>query len=173
LIRAFDIYILARRMLPVFLLATILISARAADLGFGGPSITITSPANGSTISAGNVTVSVHVDDFSLVNKLGQASVSGEGHIHYFMDVKVPTTPGKPAITASGTYIPTADTSYTLMNVGPGMHNFSVELVNNDHTPLNPPQYSEVNVTVTGASTSGGSSNAAPANTAPAGGYGY
>jgi hypothetical protein len=167
--KAFDIHHPAKRMLPILLLAALLISARAADLGFGGPSITITSPTNGSTIPAGDVTVSVHVDDFSLVNKLGQASVAGEGHIHYFMDVKIPTAPGKPALTAVGTFVPTINTSYTWMNVKPGMHNFSVELVNNDHTPLDPPQYSEINVTVMAASTT----STMPASATKSGGYGY
>jgi hypothetical protein len=169
MVRVFNIYLMARRMLPIFLLAAILVSARAADLGLGGPSITIISPTNGSTVSAGNVTISVHVDDFSLVNKLGQANVAGEGHIHYFMDVKIPTAPGKPALTAVGTYVPTINTSYTWMNVKPGIHNFSVELVNNDHTPLNPPQYSEINVTVAASS----SASASAANAAKSGGYGY
>jgi hypothetical protein len=131
-------------ILPLIMLAVITMPVYAA----GNPQITITSPKEGATIPAGNVTVSVHVDDFSLVNKLGQANVADEGHIHYFKDVKVPTTPGKPAITASGTYVPTANTSYTWMNMGPGIHNFSAELINNDHTPLSPPVFSMVNVTV-------------------------
>jgi hypothetical protein len=169
LVKVFNIYLMAKRLLPIFLLAAILVSAKAADLGFGGPSITITSPTNGSTVPAGDVTISVHVDDFSLVNKLGQANVAGEGHIHYFMDVKIPTAPGKPALTAVGTYVPTINTSYTWMDVKPGMHNFSVELVNNDHTPLSPPQYFEINVTAMAASTT----SASPAKAAQSGGYGY
>jgi hypothetical protein len=159
LMRAFNIYLLAKRVLPILLIAAVGLSANAADLGFGGPSITITSPSDGSTVPAGNVTVSVHVDDFSLVDKFGQANVAGEGHIHYFMDVMVPITPNETAFTASGTYFPTTSTSVNWMNVIPGMHNFSVELVNNDHTPLDPPQYSTVNVTVTGSATSGGALN--------------
>lgn len=154
-------------------MAAVVLSANAADLGFGGPSITITSPSDSSTISSGNVTVTVHVDDFSLVNMLGQPSVSGEGHIHYFMDVMVPITPGKPALTAAGTYVPTINTSYTWQNVRPGRHNFSAELVNNDHTPLSPPQYSEINVTVIAPSGSAANASAAPASMAPSGGAGY
>jgi hypothetical protein len=92
--------------------------------------------------------VNVHVDDLTLENKLGAAKVDGKGHVHYFMDVPVPTTQGKPALTAAGTYYPTANTSYTWTNVMPGMHNFTVELVNNDHTPLNPAKYATINVTV-------------------------
>lgn len=114
------------------------------------PSLTITLPQNGATISASNVTVSIQVSNFNLVNKLGQGNVAGEGHVHYFKDVAAPTTPNQPAVTSPGTYVATVDTSYTWTNVAVGMHNFSVELVNNDHTPLNPPVISEVMVTVQG-----------------------
>ncbi len=147
-----NIHSRALMMLPLLLLAVAIQSASAADLGFGAPSIQITSPVDGATVPAGDVTVTVHVDDLTLVNKLGEANVNGEGHIHYFMDVPVPTTPGKPALTSVGTYYPTANTSYTWANVMPGMHNFSVELVNNDHTPLEPAKYAMVNVTVAEAS---------------------
>ncbi|MDD1678430.1 MAG: PQQ-dependent sugar dehydrogenase [Methanomicrobiales archaeon] len=51
-------------------------------------------------------------------------------------------------MTESGTYVPTTATSYTWSNVSVGRHNFSVELVNNDHTPLSPPVQDTVNVTV-------------------------
>jgi hypothetical protein len=93
-------------MMPLLMLASVVHPASAADLGFGAPSIQITSPNDKATIPAGNVTVNVHVDDLTLVNKLGAANVEGQGHVHYFMDVPVPTTPGKPALTAAGTYYP-------------------------------------------------------------------
>ena len=114
------------------------------------PQITITSPANNSSVAAGNVTVSVQVSNFNLVDKLSQTNVPGEGHIHYFKDVDPPTTPGQPAVTAPGTYAATAATSYTWQDVAPGSHSFSVELVNNNHTPLVPPVVATVTVTVTG-----------------------
>jgi hypothetical protein len=133
------------------LLMAIIHSAIAADLGLGSPSIKITSPNDGTTIPAGDVKISIQVDDFALENKLGAANVDGQGHVHYFMDVAVPTAPNKPAITAAGTYYPTANTSYTWTNVMPGTHNFTVELVNNDHTPLVPAKYAMINVTVTSA----------------------
>lgn len=113
------------------------------------PGLVITSPQNGSAIhQIGDVTVSVEVSNFNLVDKLGQPNVSGEGHIHYFMDVNPPITPGKPATTAPGTYVATTDTSHVWNNVVGGKHTFSVELVNNDHTPLSPPVVAEVEVTV-------------------------
>jgi plastocyanin len=112
------------------------------------PAIIISSPTGGVVPQIGDVTVSVQVTNFTLVNKLGLANAAGQGHIHYFMDVDAPTTAGKPAVTAAGTYAATPDISYTWHNVGGGPHKFSVELVNNDHTPLNPPVVATVNVTV-------------------------
>jgi plastocyanin len=106
---------------------------------------------NGSEMAEGSVIVSVDVKNFNVVDKLGKPSVAGEGHIHYFMDAKAATTPGKPAITKPGTYAPTINISHTWTNVTIGKHNFSVELVNNDHTPLTPPVVAEVNVTAKAA----------------------
>ena len=114
-----------------------------------GPHVSITGPVESATVVGPNVTISIQVASFNLVNKLGQPNLLGEGHVHYFMDVDPPTTPGVPAVTAPGTYAPTIETSYTWTNVTPGSHMFSVELVNNDHTPLVPPVVAFVNVTVT------------------------
>ncbi len=115
----------------------------------GLPQIIITQPQGGQSLPAGNITISVDVSNFNLVNKLGQTNVAGEGHLHYFLDVEPPTTPGQPAITAPGTYAPTTNTSFVWKNITVGQHLFSVELVNNDHTPLEPPVTAIVNITIT------------------------
>ena len=116
------------------------------------PSITITSPADGSTVAPGDVMVTVNVSNFNLVPKQGEAAVQGEGHIHYFLDVNpIPTTPGQPALPPAGSAYATTDkTTYTFTNVAAGTHTIAVELVNNDHTPLSPPVTATVTVTVTG-----------------------
>jgi len=113
---------------------------------FQPPGLTIHSPGNGSYVPEGNITVAVTVDHFSLVNKFGEANVAGEGHIHYFLDVLPPTEPGKPAVTAPGTYVPATATRYTWQNVPAGIHVIGVELVNNDHTPLAPPVTTTITV---------------------------
>ncbi len=120
----------------------------AFKLGSSAKPVLNISPKDGDTVSAGDVTVSAQVFNFNLVDKLGQAIAAGQGHLHYFMDVDVPTTPGKPAVTAQGTYAAVPTTSYTWHNVAAGKHTFSVELINNDHTPLVPPLFvtSTVNV---------------------------
>jgi plastocyanin len=104
-----------------------------------GPAIRITEPGSGNKFGIGNLTVTVEVSNFTIVNQLGKSNSAGQGHIHYFMDVDAPTATGQPAVSAAGTYAALADTSFTWTNVGGGSHTFSVELVNNDHTPLNPP----------------------------------
>jgi hypothetical protein len=90
----------------------------------------------------------VEVLNLKLVDKLGQPNIAGEGHIHYFLDELPPTTPGKPATTAPGTFVATTDTSHTWKNLSPGSHTLSVELVNNDHTPLASPVVATINVNV-------------------------
>ncbi|OGO30894.1 MAG: hypothetical protein A2Z29_01425 [Chloroflexi bacterium RBG_16_56_11] len=112
------------------------------------PAITITSPTGNVVPQIGNVTISVQVSDFTFADNLGKANAPGEGHIHYFMDVDAPTTPGRPAVTEPGTYAATSATSYTWNNVGGGTHRFSVELVNNDHSPLVPPVVATISLTV-------------------------
>jgi len=122
----------------------------ALKLGATSPMIKISSPANGSSVTEGNVTVSAQVFNFNLVDKQGQANIPGEGHIHYFIDADPPTTPGKPAVTNPGTYAATSATSYTWYDIVAGSHKLSAELVNNDHTPLVPPVVDSITVTVTG-----------------------
>ena len=114
-----------------------------------GPGAEITTPADGSTVPAGDVQVSVSVSGFEIVNRLGEPAVEGEGHVHFYLDVsEIPTTPGQPAVTAEGTYHAEATTSYSWPDVQPGEHTLAVQLVNNDHTPLDPPVTAEVTVTV-------------------------
>lgn len=117
----------------------------AAD---GAPSVTITAPDDGDTPGAGGVTVEVDVEGFDVMDKLGEAAAAGEGHVHFYLDQDPPTTPGQPAVTAEGTYHATATTSHTWEDVPAGTHTFAVQLVNNDHTPLDPPVVAEVTVEV-------------------------
>ncbi len=128
---------------PVTARVTVQVAPPAAT-----PQVMITAPTAGANLTAGNITVSVQVSNFNLVNKLGQGNVAGEGHIHYYLDATPPTTPGQPAVTATGTYAASSNTSYTWPNVASGNHTFYVQLVNNDHTPLSPPVVASVAVNV-------------------------
>jgi hypothetical protein len=135
---------------PVIALSTFLIClplggcATAAEIA---PRITFIMPP-GNVYGIGDLPVSVSVANFTVVDKQGQAAVAGEGHLHYYLDVDAPAAPGKPAIATPGTWVTTASKSYTWHNVGSGSHRVSVELVNNDHTPLNPPVVATTTVTV-------------------------
>ena len=110
----------------------------------------ITNPDDGALLEAGDIEVALDVGDFEVVDKLGMAPVAGEGHVHYYINVdEIPTTPGEPAITDDETtYHAEATTSFTWQGVRPGAHTFGVQLVNNDHTPLEPPVTDEITVTV-------------------------
>lgn len=114
-----------------------------------GPTVAIAEPEDDATIQAGDVEVSVDAEHFEVVDKLGEAAVEGEGHVHFYLDAEdIPTAPGEPAVTEEGTYHASATTSHTWTGVEPGEHTFGVQLVNNDHTPLEPPVTAEVTVTV-------------------------
>lgn len=110
----------------------------------------ITNLEDGATIEAGDIEVALDVGDFNVVDKLGEAAVAGEGHVHFYLNAgELPTTPGEPAVTDDETtYHAEATTSYTWQGVRPGEHIFAVQLVNNDHTPLEPPVTDEITVTV-------------------------
>ncbi|MBI1886119.1 MAG: hypothetical protein HYS09_07405 [Chloroflexi bacterium] len=114
-------------------------------------SLQITDPADGATVPSGDVTVTVDVSNFSVVDKLDQPAATGEGHVHFFWlqpNESVPTTPGEPAITAGETYHASATTTYSWPDRQPGTYKVAAELVNNDHTPLEPPVVVEIEVTV-------------------------
>jgi len=110
--------------------------------------VTITSPEEGANVTAGNVTVAVNLTNFTLVEPMGQPNAPGEGHLHYYLDAVVPTNASAPAIPETGGYVVSTNTSYTWENVTAGAHNLSVQVVNNDHTPIIPLVFDTVNVTV-------------------------
>ena len=115
--------------------------------------VTITSPEEGAGFAAGNVTVAVNLTNFTLVEPTGQPNAPGEGHLHYYLDAPIPTNASAPAIPETGGYVISTNTSHTWENVTPGAHNLSVQVVNNDHTPLIPLVFDTVNVTVGGNAT--------------------
>jgi hypothetical protein len=114
----------------------------------GSPSIEITSPSADAMVPPGQVTVQVQVSNFHLVDKLGEQPQPGQGHIHYYLDVTPPTTPGEPAVVANADFAPSSQESHTFDDVQPGPHMLAVELVNNDHTPLQPAVVDSVHITV-------------------------
>lgn len=116
------------------------------------PTVKITAPSNGATLRAGDVTIRADVSNFNVVDKQGQSNVTGEGHLHFYMDVTpIPSAAGQPAIPAntSAAWAHVSATSHTFNGVPPGTHTFTVQLVNNDHTPVVPAVTDMVTVTAT------------------------
>lgn len=134
------------------------------------PQISIISPQNGAAVPAGSIPVTVQVSNINIVDKQGKANVAGEGHVHFYRDVSpIPSDPSKPAIPAdaNAVWAHVSGTSYTFTNVSPGTHTITVQLVNNDHTPVVPPATASVTVTATG-----GTVTATPVTTTPSGSTG-
>ena len=99
------------------------------------PELNVSTPAEGSSVDGTDVTVTFSVTGLTLVEstvpleRAGQqpeANRLGEGHVHLMLDLG-------PIVVWSTTE------PYTFTNVPPGEHQLMVELVNNDHSSLNPP----------------------------------
>lgn len=107
----------------------------------GEMNISILAPSASANLTGPNATVSVLVTNFTLVDPLmvNATSAPGQGHVHYFLDVTPPTTPGEPARTGiAGTVFETPNTTIEWANLTPGWHTMHVMLVNNDHSPIFP-----------------------------------
>lgn len=146
--------VFGRCVLGILLLPALFVLGAYSTSSTMNPSVTITSPGDGQTVPTGDVTVTAKVNDFNVVDKQGQANVPGEGHLHFYLDVAAPTAQGKPAIPTSGVWAHVSATTYTFKDVAAGSHDIYVELVNNDHTPLNPPVVAHI--TITAAPPTGG-----------------
>jgi hypothetical protein len=110
-----------------------------------GPSVTIRAPRAGSTVHGSRIRVSVLMKGFK-VHEQFQPPVTGEGHVHFYLDVKkLPATHTYPSPVP---YRSISGTSYTWTGVSPGRHTVAVQLVGNDHVPLSPAATDRVTVTV-------------------------
>ena len=117
--------------------------------GVGGPSLAFERPTDGSSVPAGDLAIRVAVGGFGLVDKIGKPPTPGEGHIVFYVGVDfIPTRPGRPALTAPGTFAVSAQPEYTWSNLTSGTNRIAAQLVNNDDSPLQPPVTASANVTV-------------------------
>lgn len=117
-----------------------------------GPAIQITSPTQGAAINS-TVTLHVRFSHFKVSGQdLGHAAKVGEGHWHVLVDGMYAT-----ASTAS---------TATLSGLAPGPHMIEAQLANNDHSPLAPPAYYDLFVTVRGGPSSTTSPGSTPTATA-------
>jgi hypothetical protein len=135
--------------LAVILLFVVMVSAcRPEPVAPEEGQLLILSPSAESTLNSNTVTVSVYVDNFRLVDGTGRDNHSREGHLIYYKDTVPPLVKGKTSLTQQGSYTSSKEKSFTWNNVEPGPHNFWVQLVNNDNTPLEPPVAVRVPITV-------------------------
>lgn len=129
----------ARRVAYRGLLVAAALAALAAAAGAvaAEPDVRITSPAEGATVPLNWTLVGVEATDFVLdPAAIGQAPAAGRGHYHVFLD---------------GVYLYySADDAALVKDIGAGPHTVRVALYNNDHTPIDPPVWDEVNITVLG-----------------------
>jgi hypothetical protein len=99
------------------------------DYGAGGgasgsdPTVAILEPAMNGVVKANKVNVRIKVSNLVLVRPGGPPQ-AGQGHVHYTLDR------GLPAMVPAETY------QFTGVRKGP--HSVTVELVGNDHSPLEP-----------------------------------
>ena len=103
----------------------------------GAPSLTILRPSNGDTISGSIISIKVNVTSFQLVDVVAnRTNVENQGHLAYVLD---------------GTReIKSVYKDYSMANVAGGTHTLTVELRNNDNTPIYPAVRKSVTVNVVG-----------------------
>ena len=90
------------------------------------PTIKIVSPGEGETISGEAISIRMETTNFIQDGgAIGSAMVPGRGHWHLHLD--------------DGRAIIDVGNEVTLKDVQPGTHTVRIFLVNNDHTPLDPP----------------------------------
>lgn len=108
----------------------------------GAPGLTILSPAgalNSATTVGPSFVVSFAVNNFYPTDPIGQPKALNTGHVHIILD---------------GAYygLWTTLNPIPFMELQPGSHTIKLQLVNTDHTPLNPDVSQTITVTVSGSS---------------------
>ena len=113
----------------------------------GYPDISIQTPNNSASLPPGNIIISVKISNFIISKEhMGSVNRAGEGHFIYYIDEEPPVEQNKPAVTE--TSLVSVDTSCLWRTVIEGSHLFSVQLVNNDDTPLEVPMMAKVNLDI-------------------------
>lgn len=100
------------------------------------PSVTITMPADGSTVDGPNVMV--HLETTVPIVPAGEMT-AGTGHHHLYLDADL-TSATEPVPTVPGSIVHMGDASamYTFENVSPGEHRLIAVVADGVHVPLQP-----------------------------------
>ncbi|MCZ7571463.1 MAG: DUF4399 domain-containing protein [Ardenticatenaceae bacterium] len=121
--------------LSTFTLLALLVLGPVVPVAAQGPQLILVAPKNGELINGTDVAVNFETSGIKLVpstvplaeaGKRPEANRPGEGHVHFMFDLQPLVVWEHPE-------------PYTFSNVPPGEHQLTVELVNNDHSPLSPP----------------------------------
>jgi hypothetical protein len=141
--------VIAVALLVALVLATVAPPDAAAAPMTAGPTVKITTPAEGSVISGTDVTITLDVGDIKLVPG-SEATQKSDLHVHYLLDVDpTPWLDGKHDIpTGDPNIVHSGATSYTFKNLKPGAHRVTVILTNADHLAIQPPVAPSVSFTV-------------------------
>jgi hypothetical protein len=132
------------RRLITAILAVLLLAGPSASAA-AAPVLSVATPADGAIISDSSFTVTFQVANFQIVQstvplaeagKHPEVNRPGEGHLHFILDLQ-------PLVTWY------QDTPYTFTNVPPGEHQLMVEVVENDHSSLNPRVMQMIRITET------------------------
>jgi len=100
-----------------------------------GPSVSILNPVEGQINYRTSLDVTIGIENFILnATSMGGPNVPGEGHYHLYINGNM-----------AGMY---AAMNVTLPGLPSGDHQLKVELVNNDHSPLDPPVMALRNFTI-------------------------
>lgn len=130
-------------------LPTPAVDSKKITIGAPGdaPGISIQTPQDNSSLPPGNIIISVKISNFIISKEhMGSVNRAGEGHLIYYIDEESPVEQNKPAVTE--TSLVSVDMRCFWRTVTEGSHSFSVQLVNNDDTPLEIPVIAKVNLDI-------------------------
>jgi hypothetical protein len=131
----------------------------ATPVAVAEPQLAVTAPASGATLPGQSFAVTFRVTDLQVVpttvpvSEAGmrpEANRPGQGHLHFVLD-------SQPLVVWERL------DPYTFTNVPPGEHLLMVELVQNDHGPLNPPVSQMIRFRSSGLLAGAGAGPALPA----------
>lgn len=152
-----------KKSLPCLLALGLFVAACGGDASEGGMSddamdggmmsdepigsVSIDQPEAGVDVMGNEVTVSLSVQGFPIV-QAGDMT-PGTGHHHLFLDADV-TPMGEPIPTVPGSIVHMGDGSseYTFTDVTPGQHRLIAVVADGAHVPLNPPVMDTIMFTV-------------------------
>lgn len=125
--------------------------AACAQVPGAGSTMSIVSPAAGAKVKGPKVTIMVDVKGFKLV-PANQASVAGEGHVHFFVDTPASTVPvGKVVpLDQANVYVHAGKEPFTSreLELSPGRHTITVVMADAAHIVVGQPQPASVTIDV-------------------------